>query len=153
MMILPPVTRMVVGDNLGQFRGSYQKIVIVTVSVTPSGYDEFTDSALVVPDSTNGTGLVPSFSLKQIYCRWTVIDLPALNPYQGIPPGVESGDYLIWIGKRDYPMMLACQEQAYSYIEIGDLTFKLQGYCPDGLGQSHDSRFIARKYQPVFTRP
>jgi len=153
MMILHPFTRLVVGDNLGQFRRSYQKIMVVTVSVTESGYDAFTDSALGIPDSTNGTGLIPSFSLSWVPARWTVVDLPALNPYQGIPPGVESGDYLIWVGRRDYPMMQVCQDEAYSYIEINGLTFKLQGNSPDGLGQSHEYRFIARKYKPVFARP
>ena len=140
-------------DNLASFRQAFNKVMIVTITVTQSGYEPFTDSSLAIPDTTNGTGLIPTFLISYVYGRWNVIDLPSINPFEGIPPGVESGDYLIWIGKQDYASMKACQDDAYSYVEIDGQTFKLQGVSPDGIGLSNEYRFIARKYKPVFKRP
>ena len=151
-MMLSPSNLLVIRDNLAQFRRSYRPFCIVTVNTTESGYESFTDGALNVVDSTNGTGLVPSFIVSNIYGRWNVVELPALNPYHGIPPGVESGDYLIWVGQADSAAMQACQEQAYSYVEIEGQTFKLQGSSPDGFGAILEYRFIARKHKPVFKR-
>lgn len=153
MMILPHSTRHRILDDLGDFRKAFEKVMIVTVTVAQSGYEPFTDSALGIPDATNGTGLIPTFSISYVNARWNVIDLPAINPFEGIPPGVESGDYLVWIGKRDYGMMKACQDSAYSYIEIDKQTFRLQGVSPDGIGLNNEYRFIARKHKPVFERP
>jgi hypothetical protein len=152
-MFMPPATQMQLKDNFREIARVYRPIVLVNVTVTQSNYDSFTDSALNTPDETSGTGLIPAFTVVRVNARWVVIDFPAINPYEGIPPGLESGDYIIWTSPRDYAVMLASQDSAYSYLELSGQTFKLQGVNPDGMGMTGEYRWLARKHKPVFARP
>jgi hypothetical protein len=156
-MLLPPSSRLAVKKVLEMTRLAYEAIVLVNVDTTDCttcGYDRFTDSGLdPVCPTCRGLGRIATFVIHELYARWNVIELPSVNPFEGIPPGVESGDYLVWVSKRDYDLALLAQDEAYSYVEISGQTFKFQGVSPEGIGHSDEYRFIAKKYKPVFARP
>lgn len=152
-MLLPPSTRSAIQDTLKLTRQIYSAINLVLVepvACTTCGYEPFTDGAKAIPCPVcGGTGEIPTYVIQRIKARWTFVQLSALDPYRGIPPGVESGDLLIWVSPRDEPAVLQAYRTKDSYLEIEGNTFTIGGYNPDGVGNPDEYCFIGKKRKPT----
>ena len=157
MNLITPAMRLSMQSTLEAVRQAFETIEFITPVLTNcttcGGREPFTDASYSVPCATcNGTGQVASSYLRQsIKAHFGVVDVPALDPYHGIPAGAESGDYLVWVGQRDYDMAVASFNTEHSYINIRGLTFRIKSLTGEGVGNQDEYRLICTKYKPVYS--
>jgi hypothetical protein len=141
-------------DSLRLVRQAYLpfKLVAITYTTCPTcGYTAFTDGAKVIPCQTcGGSGQVATFNIQRIQGRWSFVQLTAVDAYKGVPPGVESGDLMLWIRTQDKAAMDAVFHSKDGYVEVEGNTFVLGGENPDGVGNPDEYCYIARKRKPAF---
>jgi len=156
MNLIPPSLRLSIQSTLEAVRQSFETIEVITPVLanctTCGGREPFTDASYTIPCATcNGTGQVASSYTRQaIVAHFGVVDLPQLDPYHGIPAGVESGDYLVWVGQRDYDTAIASFNTEHSYVNIRGQTFKIKSLTGEGVGYQDEYRLICCKYKPVY---
>lgn len=154
-MMLPPVLRLAMKQDYGLASRAYQMInaVYVSGSACPTcGYTDFTDGARTIPCITcGGTGQVATFTIHRLSARWSMVQLTAVDAYKGIPPGVESGDLMVWVNPRDKDVMDKLYHTKDSYIEVEGSTYAVGGEAPDGVGHPDEYVYICRKRKPAFT--
>jgi hypothetical protein len=142
-------------DMLRLVRQAYKtfNLIAVTTTACPTcGYTAFTDGAKTIPCAQcGGAGEIPVLSIHRIHGRWSFVQLTAVDAYKGVPPGVESGDLMLWVAARDKAEMDTVFHSKDGYVEVEGNTFVLGGENPDGVGSPDEYCYIARKRKPSFT--
>lgn len=154
-MLLSPQNRLAVQRDLEKTRDVHDTIdviLVTTVACSVCGHDTFTNSSRIIPCSTcNDTGWIATKVRHTIKGRVELLELPELVPFKGIPPGVESGDALIFVSIRDYDLLNTCYKSEYGYIIAKGRNFKPMAVDQEGLGRVDEYRVIAKKHKPTFT--
>jgi hypothetical protein len=152
--LIPPTTRAVLDSDLSKVGQAHETVYTFLVSVTDCptcGYDEFTDSSRTLPCTVcNDTGKIASITRCDVYARVNVIDLVQLDPYKSIPPGVESGDALVFFSSRDYDLFNELYNSEHGYIQALGQTFKVTGINEEGFGKTYEYMAICKKFKPTF---
>jgi len=155
---LPSSLRIKVRDTLGGVRNSQVTVQMVEpqlVNCTVCQRDEFTNSSSSIPCATcGGTGKTVS-NYKRTWFRASaaVVEITQLDIFKGLPPGVESGDYLVWVSDKDLDTVEQAFKDQNAYLLIHGETFRIYGYSADGIGYADEYRLIAKKFKPTYVAP
>lgn len=130
-------------------------LIPVLVECPACGYSKFADSGTAIPCvRCGGTGqVVERWKRYTLAARAVVVEIPQLEVWKGLPPGVEAGDYLVWVSTRDLAVMQECQENADGYVSIFGQHFAIFGLSAEGVMNADEYRAICKKRSPRYIAP
>jgi hypothetical protein len=147
-MWVKPRERLVFQDTLKDSRAINRPLFLLVPTLTDVSFDEETQSGRDVSSGT-GLGQIASWGVYKLFTRFVIVD-QTLVTYGHVPPGVNIGNVLASIGKRDFLVFSGAIGNEHHYAYIDGETYRIQSINPVGIGNIEEYSVAFVKYTPKF---